>query len=75
MKKIMDGLYDRSEPHGTISGSGPGFEVAMEKFRARQNAMGRVGTWRKALSSSKVNDGAYIDPDWVVYNYGQDDET
>jgi len=68
----MDGMYDTTEPHGPITGTGPGHEEAMALFKARQDRAAHRGTWRKAPTTWKTNDGSHIDPDWYIVNYGDE---
>lgn len=65
-RRIMMGMFDRSAQHGTISGSGPGFERAMRKFERRQRAASKNGVWRCAPAKWKSADGTYVDPDWFL---------
>jgi hypothetical protein len=71
MRKIMDGCYDRGHEVAEPTGSGPGFEEAMRKYKARQAKATERGKWRK---SDGVDEGTFIDPDWYIVNWGQDDE-
>lgn len=70
VRYIMDGMYDRTEPHGPITGTGPNFNKAMSMFNARQDRLARRGKWRKAPAKWKTDDGTFIDPEWYIINYG-----
>lgn len=69
LRRVEDGLWDRGASHGEITGSGPGFDEAMRKFRKRQEEAGKVGRWRHEKSAEKINDGTYIDRDWDIIDY------
>lgn len=73
MRKVMLGLYDRAHEIGEVTGSGPGFDAAMVKYKARQAKVAARGTWRKNAGSYYNNDGKFIDPDWYIVNWGQDE--
>lgn len=75
MRRIMLGLVDRAALPGPITGSGPGFARAMRLFKARQERASRPGQWRKAPCTWKKRDGDFIDPEWCIVNYGQEDES
>ncbi len=70
MRYIMSGMYDCTEPHGPITGSGPGFARAISLFIDRQERLSKRGIWRKAPANWKTNDGTFIDPEWYIINYG-----
>lgn len=67
MRKAEDGLWDRGASHGEITGSGPGFEDAMRKFRARQERASQIGSWRH--NEQNTSEGSYIDRDWDIIDY------
>ena len=69
----MNGFIDRYQKAGPITGSGPGFEKAMAKFKHRVDTDSRVGRWRKSPAKWKKNDGTRIDPEWVIVDYGQEE--
>ena len=68
MRYIMLGMYDTQAKHGPITGSGPGFDEAMAKFKRRQKEYKKVGTWRAVDAQWTHNDGSFIDPDWYIVN-------
>lgn len=71
MQKVMMGMWDRAAQHGPVTGSGPGFDEAMRKFKARQAKFKERGKWRK---STGVDEGTFIDPDWYVVDWGQEEK-
>lgn len=73
MRFIMSGFFDRAQVAGPITGSGPNFEPAMAKFTRRQRGFATRGKWRKAPAKWKKDQGTYIDPEWTIINYGQDE--
>ena len=70
MRFIMDGFFDRAQRPGPITGSGPGYAKAMSQFYGRQRELSKVGVWRKAPAIWKKDDGTYIDPEWILIDYG-----
>jgi hypothetical protein len=71
MRFIMNGFFDRAQVAGPVTGSGPGYEQAIAKFEARQKGLASIGKWRKAPAKWKQNRGKFIDPEWVIIDYGQ----
>ena len=69
----MDGFFDNAAEHGPITGEGPGFNRAMERFAQRQTRRSTVGRWRKAPAKWKKDDGTFIDPEYYIVDWGQDE--
>lgn len=69
MRYILDGFFDRTQPHGTPNGSGPGWEVALSRFEERESRRKAVGTWRAVDAQWTRNDGSYIDPDYYIVDW------
>ncbi len=66
---IMDGLFNRAEEHGPITGSGPNFKKAMAKFKERQRQQGKIGQWGQGSNKrDNVSDGRLYDCRWRVLN-------
>ena len=63
---INDGFFNELAQDGPVTGSGPGFDRAMRRFKRRQEAKKRVGKWRQAPAAWKKDDGTYIDRDWDI---------
>ena len=64
------GFWDNMQAPGEITGSGPNFERDMARFKKRQEAYSKVGTWRAVSASWTKNDGPHIDPDWYIVDQG-----
>ena len=58
-RRYYSGFYDRAAGHGAITGSGPGYDEAMSKFRERQKQWGLPGVWR--TGHNRVNKGTQRD--------------
>jgi len=65
-RRYAGGFYDRAEPHGPVTGSGPGFEEAVRKHEERQKQRGLPGVWRKNPYPSK---GTQRDIDYAVMEW------
>ena len=68
---FYSGFYDRTQNHGTITGSGPGFERAIERFQERQKRLGEIGVWRSGdngrmnVSRGETRDIDYDIVEWM----------
>ena len=61
--------YRAGTKHGPITGTGPGFDEAMRKFKERQRTRKRVGKWRAVSAAWAHDDGDYIDVDYYIVNW------
>ena len=71
MRYSFNGMFDNCAKHGPITGTGEQWDSANAAFQDRLRCVQSVGTWRKAPSRWKHNDGPYIDPDWYIVDWGQ----
>ena len=66
-RRFYSGFYDRAAKHGTIHGSGPNFERAVERFQERQRQAGLPGIWRSAHWNN--NHGTRRDIDYAIMEW------
>lgn len=62
-------FYRAGTRHGEITGTGPGFDDAMRKFKKRQERLKQPGKWRQAPTPWKKDNGDYIDVHYYLVDW------